>query len=174
MKEQLIHFYNRNAKPFYIIKQVGKTASMLSGGSLNELLEDFENLPNGSYMLVVASNERGFANQPEFPFSIRPDAVSRAGAVTQLPNSESVEELMRKAYERGQSDTLEKQAREKRESLLDWLHENKELLEKAIEYVKEDTAPAPQKSMMDVMGEIPDFIDTISSMKDLGFKNATT
>lgn len=170
MKEQLLYFYQRNNRPFYIIKVKGKTDSLFAGNSVDLLSSDFDMLQSGEYVCMVANNEKGFAGCPEFDFSVsKISTLSVQNRTTQ--NNLSFEEAVKQAYEKGINDYKEKQIREEKEAVLLWLIDNKTHIEKLIQDLTDDddsNDSAAKTSFMDVIGEIPDAVSSLETMMQLG------
>jgi hypothetical protein len=171
MKEQILYFYQRNNKPCYIIKLKGNSESMFSGNNADLLSNDLDNLDNGEYTIVVANHEKGFSGQPEKPFTISSKSNFQKPQTQTVQQNVSFEDAVQKAYEKGQSDLLEKQKREEKEAILDWLITHKPTFEKMIKDLSDDddtNDEAAKSTFMDVIQDIPDAVAMLGNMMNLG------
>lgn len=170
MKEQLLYFYQRSKRKFYKIKIKGQKESIFSGDNENDLSLDYDNLNPDDYIIYVANNEQGFAQSPEFCFSISrsSNTVSENNRINQNVN---FDDAIKKAYEAGQKDLIEKQKREAKEQVLEWLIENKIHLDTLIKDLTDTDLTndaAAKHTFMDAVSEIPDAIGMLQNLSNLG------
>jgi hypothetical protein len=170
MKEQLLYFYRRSKRKFYKIKIKGQKESLFSGDNENDLEMDFDNLSPDEYIIYVANNEQGFAQCPEFPFTVSRNSGSGSSNV-RVNQNVSFEDAVKKAYEAGKADLLKQQKQEAKEQVLEWLIENKQHFETLIKDLTDaDTSnDEPAKhTFMDAVSEIPDAIGMLQNLSTLG------